>query len=391
MIVAVAHNYYRWAGGEDQVFAAECAVLEQHGHEVVRYVKDNESIEGLAPLTLARSTLWNPASYRELRSLFRSRGVEVAHFHNTFPLISPAAYYAAKREGVAVVQTLHNFRLGCVNANLFRNGGVCEDCVGKAFAWPGIRHRCYRGSASASAAVATMVAYHRMRGTWRRMVDAYVALSQASRGKLIQIGLPAEKLSVKPNLVLPEPVMGSGGGDHAIFVGRLSAEKGVDVLLAAWDRLVQPHRLKVVGDGPLMDSARAASDRNPMIEVLGSRPREEVFRLMATARFLVLPSVVYENFPLTVAEAFATGLPVVVSGHGAMREMVDHGRTGLHFRPGDPGDLARAVDWLATHPERLEAMRAPARTEFEENYGAERNYDQLMDIYRRALRTAGRS
>lgn len=391
MIIAVAHNYYRWAGGEDQVFAAECDLLERHGHQVVRYVKHNESIDALDPLALARSTVWSAASYDELRSLFRSRRVDVAHFHNTFPLISPAAYYAAKREGVAVVQTLHNFRLGCVNANLFRNGGVCEDCIGKAFAWPGIYHRCYRESTSASTAVAAMVAYHRMRGTWRRMVDAYVALSEASRAKLIQIGLPAEKLVVKPNPLLPEPAIGGGGGDYAIFVGRLSAEKGVEVLLAAWDRLVHAHPLKIVGDGPLMDSANAAAASNPMIEVLGGRPREEVYRLMAAARFLVLPSVVYENCPMSVVEAFASGLPAVVSGHGAMREMVEHGRTGLHVRPGDPADLARAVDWLATRPEKLQAMRAPARRQFEERYGAERNYELLLEIYERALRAARRS
>ena len=155
MIVAVAHNYYQWAGGEDQVFAAECDMLERHGHRVVRFVKDNRTIDGLGKVALAKSAIWNRATYDELRVLFRSRNVSLAHFHNTFPLISPAAYAAARDEGVGVVQTLHNFRLGCVNANLFRNGGVCEDCVGKAFAWPGIRHGCYRESRVLSSGVAT--------------------------------------------------------------------------------------------------------------------------------------------------------------------------------------------------------------------------------------------
>lgn len=388
MIIVVAHNYYRWAGGEDKVFAAECDILEQHGHEVVRYVKDNKSIDDNARLSLARSTLWNRATYDELRSLFRSQRVKVAHFHNTFPLISPAAYYAARSEGVAVVQTLHNFRLGCVNGNLFRDGRVCEDCLGKAFAWPGIRHACYRGDTGTSAVAATMVAYHRMRGTWGKMVDVYIALSQASRNKLIEVGLPAEKLVVKPNFVLPEPRPGAGDGDYALYVGRLSDEKGVDILLAAWDRLERPCPLKIVGEGPLMDFARAAAARNPAVEMLGHQPREEVFRLMAAARFLVLPSIVYENFPVTVAEAFASGLPALVSGHGAMGEIVNDGRTGLHFRPGDPADLAQKVEWLTAHPEKLPAMRAAARQEFDDRYTAERNYGLLMGIYERALSAA---
>ena len=385
MRIVVAHNNYRWTGGEEEVFKAESELLESRGHEVIRFVKDNKDLDDGDRLGLARRTIWNRESYDELRELFRSREVEVAHFHNTLPQISPAAYYAARAEGVAVVQTLHNFRLACINGNLFREGRVCEDCVGKSVSWPGIRHACYRGSTGASAVVASMLAFHRLRGTYRRVVDTYIALSEASRAKLIEIGLPPDKLVVKPNFVLPEPEAGAGDGDYAIYVGRVSAEKGVNVLLEAWDMLTAPYPLKIVGEGPRMEFAHAAAERNASVQILGRRPRDEVFRLMGSAQFLILPSIVYENFPMTVAEAFASGLPALVSGHGAMGEIVDDGVTGLHFRPGDPADLAAKVDWLAQNPDSLPPMRVAARNKYVESYSAERSYEQLMRIYEGAL------
>ena len=168
--VAVIHNRYQQPGGEDGVFAGETDLLERQGHEVVRYVLDNQAIDGMGRLALARATVWNGDAYAGLRRLFASYRPDVAHFHNTFPLVSPAGYYAARREGVAVVQTLHNFRLACPNALFFRDGHVCEDCSGKAVAWPGVLHACYRGSRAASGMTAAMLAVHRALGTWLSLI-----------------------------------------------------------------------------------------------------------------------------------------------------------------------------------------------------------------------------
>jgi glycosyltransferase involved in cell wall biosynthesis len=237
MRVLLVHNYYQQAGGEEQVFVAEGALLEAHGHRVVRYTSHNDRVTGMSRAVLAKNTVWNRTTYRDLRTLIRKERPQVAHFHNTFPLISPAAYYAARAEGVPTAQTLHNYRLLCPNALFFREGRACEDCVGQAGPWPEVIHACYRGSHLSSGGVAAMLTSHRILGTWVRAVDAYITLTEYTRRKFIQGGLPAEKIVVKPNFVYPDPGPGAGRGMYALFVGRLSREKGVDTLLAAWNTL----------------------------------------------------------------------------------------------------------------------------------------------------------
>src|SRR5437773_765730 len=227
MKILVVHNYYKQAGGEDQCVAAEVEMLQAHGHEVTQYVLHNDAIDRMSRLEVATRTIWSRRAYREIRELIHSHRPEIAHFNNTFPLISPAAYYAARAEKVGVVQTLHNFRLLCPNALFFRAGRVCEDCLGKSIPWPGVVHKCYRGSRAASATTAAMLAVHRMLGTWREAVDTYIALTDFGRQKFIEGGLPPEKIAVKPNFVHPDPGPGAGTGGYAIFVGRLSEEKGL--------------------------------------------------------------------------------------------------------------------------------------------------------------------
>lgn len=265
MRIVVAHNFYQQPGGEDQCVAAEVAMLRAHGHEVTQYCVHNESIDAMSCLQLAARTIWSHPAVQELRQLFRSRRPQVVHFHNTFPLISPAAYYAARAENVRVIQTLHNFRLCCANAILFRNGRVCEDCLGKAIPWNGIVHKCYRNSRAAGAVTVAMVATHGVLGTWRRAVDVYIAPSEFSRCKLIEGGLPANKIAVKPNFVYPDPGAGAGSGGYAVFVGRLSAEKGLETLLRAWRRLDGILPLKLVGDGPMAAPVRDAAANDPAI------------------------------------------------------------------------------------------------------------------------------
>src|SRR5918995_7060232 len=294
MKILLAHNEYQQPGGEDQVFAAEAALLESHGHRVLRYRVHNDQVAGMDPVTLAGSTVWNRSTHRELRTLIRQERPQVAHFHNTLPLISPAGYYAAKAEGVPVVQTLHNYRLLCPNALFFRDGGVCEDCMGKAITWPGVVHKCYRGSRAASGLVTTMLATHRALRTWTNKVDVYIALTEFARRKFIEGGLPVERITVKPNFVDPDPGPGTSGEGHALFVGRLSPEKGVDTLLAAWERLKGSAPLKIVGDGPLREQVVAAANRHPRVVYLGHRPTEEVYALMKEASMLIFPSGWYE-------------------------------------------------------------------------------------------------
>ncbi|HEY2843189.1 MAG TPA: glycosyltransferase family 4 protein [Bryobacteraceae bacterium] len=377
------HNYYRQSGGEDRVFASEAALLEQNGHTVVRHEDHNDRIRPGA-IGAARDAVWSHSAFDRLASLVRSNPIDVAHFHNTFPLISPSGYYAVRRSGIPVVQTLHNFRLICASATLSRNGSVCESCLEHRSLLPAIAHACYRNSRPATAALATMLAVHRAAGTYRKQVDLYIALSEFARRKFIEGGLPQDRIVVKSNFVSPDPGAGEGRGDYALFVGRLSEEKGVGTLAAAW-RGLSSVPLKVVGDGPL----RTASWPDG-VTWLGAQPRDRVMALMQEARVLVFPSTWYENAPLTIIEALACGLPVIASDIGSLPEFVQHGQTGLLFRPGDPADLARQVRAALSHPEKLRAMRVAARREYESKYTPERNYKLLLEIYEIAAQNAHR-
>jgi glycosyltransferase involved in cell wall biosynthesis len=307
---------------------------------------------------------------------------QIVHVHNTLPLLSPAVYYAAEASRVPVVQTLHNYRLLCPKALLLRDGRICEDCIGRRVAWPGIVHACYRDSRGATSAVAMMLAVHRVLGTWTRQVSQYIALTEFMRQKFITGGFSAKQIVVKPNFVAPDPGVGDHRGGFALFVGRLSPEKGVRTLLRAWERMAGRMPLKIAGEGPLQTLAH---DSPPAVEWLGRLRHEEVVELMKRAAVLVFPSECYEGFPTTIAEAFATGLPVVASNLGAMAEIVQHGQTGLLFSPGDAIDLGAKVEWALAHPDELAAIGRRAREEFEVKYTASRNYQVLRDIYRMVL------
>ena len=365
------------------VVAAERDLLLRHGHEVQVLEADNAGIGGpYFQLKTAIGAIYSPGSRRRVDSEIAAFEPDIVHVHNFFPLQSPSVYYACQDAGVPVVQTLHNYRLICPNAVLFRDGRVCEECIGRTFAWPGIVHRCYRGSRAGTASIAAMQTVHRIVGTWRKGVDQYIALTEFSRSTFVRGGLPADRITVKPNFAFSKGPAGKGRGGYALFVGRLSPEKGIQVLLDACESLTQRFPIWIVGDGPLVDQTRATAAKSNVL-YLGSRTRDEVSELMRDAAFLILPSLCYENFPLVIAEAFEAGLPVIASDLGSPGSLVTPGRTGLLFPPGNPQLLAQEIDWAATHPEEMSRMRRHARWEYEAKYTPQRNYELLMDIYER--------
>ncbi|BAY08414.1 glycosyltransferase family 4 protein [Calothrix sp. NIES-2098] len=381
MHILKVHNYYQIRGGEEETIEAEARLLQQMGHQVEIYQDTNDRLATLGAARMAIKTVWSGEAYTTLKHRFGDQTYDVMHVDNFFPLISPSIYYAAKEAGVPVVQTLHNYRLLCPNALFFREGRICEDCLGKPIPFPGVQHGCYRQSKATSAAVATMLTVHRLLNTWTKMVDCYIALTEFARQKFIQGGLPAEKIVVKPHFISPDPGVGSGEGGYALYVGRLSVEKGLDTLLAAWEQLGGKIPLKIIGDGQLCDRVAEAVNKLPHVEWLGRKPMQEVYELMGEAKVLIFPSKWYETFGRVAIEAFAKGTPVIAANIGAIAELVDPGRTGLHFRPGDSQDLAQKVEWVLSHPAELAQMRREARAEFEVKYTAEKNYQQLMEIY----------
>ncbi|HYW66868.1 MAG TPA: glycosyltransferase [Candidatus Dormibacteraeota bacterium] len=390
MKILLVHNTYQHQGGEDVILREESRLLESHGHVVIHYERDNDELRGrsgLGALAAAGQTVWSFSSYGAVNEILKKEKPDLAHFHNTFPLISPSAYYACAKEGVPVVQTLHNYRLLCPAASMVRDGKVCESCLGRAIPWPGVVHACYRGSRPATLATAAMLAVHRALRTYREKVNVYIALSEFARGKFIEGGLPADRIVVKSNFVADRTTRQASRGDYALFVGRLSEEKGPQLLPTAWQAMKSQIPLRIVGDGPLWKPLREDIERDGLalrIELMGRRSPDEVASLIGGARVLIAPSICYETFGLTVVEAYSCGRPVIVSRIGALAEIVQDGVTGLHFEPGNAADLAAKVEWAWNHPDAMAEMGRAARREYEAKYTPEINYQILMRIYEQA-------
>ncbi len=378
MKVLLVHNHYQQPGGEDQVFAAEMEVLRSRGEDVRAYTTHNDRIASMSGVTLAAATVWNHRVFRELSALMEEFRPDLVHCHNTFPLISPAAYSAARRAGIPVIQTLHNFRLLCVNGLFLRQGRSCELCLRRRMKWPGILHRCYRGSARASAVVAGMIGVHRWRGTWAREVDTYIAMTEFSRSKFVAGGLPAHRIMVKPNFLPRDPGPGAHQGGFALYVGRLSPEKGIESLVRHWSELAPGVPLRVIGSGPL---EWLASTRLPGVEWLGWQPHDRVLAAMKDAGFLVFPTECYENFPMVVLEAMASGLPVVASRRGSLPEIVRDGVTGVLVPSGRAEDWAEALRRVTADPDASRILGREARAVFQRSYTPESGYRGLMEVY----------
>jgi len=378
--VLLVHNYYQQPGGEDRVFHAEADLLRARGHDVHLYTRSNQHIAQRASPRLAVETVWSQHSRREIGDLIRSVRPDVAHFHNTMPLISPSAYFACRAAGVPVVQTLHNYRLHCPKATYFRDGRICETCRARFVAWPGVLYACYRGSRTATATLAATSTVHRLLGTWRRVVARFVVPSAFARSKLIEGGLPPGKVVVKPNFVDPDPGVGAHRGEFALFVGRLNPEKGVETLLRAWRHLPNV-RLRIVGDGPLREHVVQTTAALPNVEYLGPLAAADAQAQIADAAVLVFPSEWYETFGLVMVEAFAHGTPVIAADVGGIREIVEPGRTGAVFAPGDPEHLAHQVERAFEAPDELTRMGHAARQTYLDRYTAERAYAHLLDVY----------
>ncbi|MDX8127153.1 glycosyltransferase [Methylomonas sp. OY6] len=382
MKVLLIHNRYQQAGGEDNVVTAEANLLAEHGQEVKLWCVDNKDLpSGLSgKISTAISTSYSADSLATAKDYLRRLKPEVVHVHNFFPQITPSIYDACISEGVPVVQTLHNYRLICPGAMLMREGKICEQCI-RGTPYQAVWYRCYRGSKLGSLVVAHMVAKHRQKGTWSNKVNRFIALTDFAKSKFVQAGFPQDKIVVKPNF-LHDPYAGINRlartyPGFGLFVGRVSEEKGIKTLLKAWSGLEGDAVLKVAGSGPLEGLLHGKNN----IMVLGRQNASEISLLMQQAAFLVLPSEWYEGFPLVLVEALAHGLPILASRLGSMANIIEDGKTGVLFTPGDAKDLAEKAKWLLEHPKQVEQLGENARHVFLDKYTSEQNYAELMAIY----------
>lgn len=387
MRILLVHNRYKFGGGEEVVFEQERQLLKRAGHEVLTYTRTNfeaDTYNGVRKLALISNIAWSGDTYKQLTRMLEESRPDLVHVHNTFMMMSSSVFAACHDMNVPVLQTLHNYRMFCPAANfVHRDGRICEECT-QAGMWRGIRYGCYRDSHLATASVALAMTMQRKRKSY---ADMYIALTEFARQKLVWGGLPSDSICVKPNFMHPDPGIRTGNGDRAVFIGRLSSEKGTKTLLSAWKQLKVPVPLSVVGDGPMLSILRKTAEENKLTGITfhGRLTREETMEILKQARFLINPSECYENFPMVIAEAFACGVPVICSRLGAMQEIVENKRTGLHFIPGNAKDLAANVLWAWTHPHELLTMGQEARRVYETKYTAEKNYPMLMDIYHRVV------
>lgn len=393
MKVLLVHNFYQSSSpsGEDAVFRNEVDLLRKKGVEVVTYEKYNDDLlKGPGRLNAGVRTIWSAEAYRELRDIVRKENPDVAHFHNIWYLISPSAYYACKDSGIPVVQTLHNFRMFCANGLFMREGRVCEECLGR-LPWRSIAYGCYRDSRLYSIPVAMAETFHKLRTTWTDKVDAYIALTEFGKQKFVECGLPGEKVFVKPNFPANPPAPGNAEGKYAVFLGRLSKEKGVDILIEAFKILhtdsSEAFSLKIIGDGPLRMQVKEKIDVEKIrkVELTGQKGFEECMGILGHAGFLVMPALCYENFPMSIAEAFACGKPVIASNLGAMASIIKDRETGLLFEPGNAEELSSKMKWMIENKDACTEMGRKARAEFESQYTSDKNFEMLMAIYQKVI------
>jgi glycosyltransferase involved in cell wall biosynthesis len=379
------HNRYQIPGGEDMAVRQECAMLRAAGFTVDLLEANNDAIGSAAQKIKAAIQVPYSFSARQMVSdrilAFRP---EIVHVHNFFPTLTPSVYDACRGAGVPVVQTLHNYRLMCANGLLFREGHVCTECLGRTFPLPAIRHGCYRDSRLGSAAVAAMIGIHRIRNTWIQRVDRFIALTEFARGLFAtEAGIPREKIAVKPNAA-PDPGLGDGCGGYALYVGRFSREKGIEIVLEAATRESGLGiALKVAGSGPLQAKVEAAQSAG-RLEYVGWQDPDGVRRLMLQARVLLIPSLCFEGLPMVVPEAFGAGLPIIASRIGALATLVEDGANGLLVEPGNPAALASAVRRIASDGRLESELRRGARQTYEALYRPEVNVRLLQQIYEQA-------
>ena len=388
MRILQVHNYYTAPGGEDTVFHAETALLRSRGHEVLQYLEINKRIESMHKVSVALQTIWSKSSYWKLKQFLQKTRPDVVHFHNTFPLISPSAYYACQELKVPVVQTIHNPRLICPAASFYRDGKLCIDCLGKTPPWPGVLHACYHDSYLHTAVVASMITLHRFIGTWQTKIDIFICSTNFYRHLFLKAGFAPDKIVVIPHFVpeISQANFAKKTRDYAVFVGRLAPEKGVKTLLEAWRHLDFP--LKIRGTGRLDDAARDFVKQHGMdkIEFVKRMEEYELLNLIGNARFLVMPSEgYYETFGMVIIEANSRGVPVVASNIGVLPELVADKQTGLLFEAGNPLDLAEKARWMWEHPIEAVAMGRNSLNAYLERFTPDRHYESLIEVYERLI------
>ncbi len=388
--ILICHNFYQSRGGEEETVFREKLLLEKKGHDVILFTKDNKEIAEYRfrkKLGLLFKTFFSWKTYKEIRHIIEKNRPDIAHIHNVFPLISPSLYYVLKKHGVPIVQTLHNYRLICPNGLFLDNKNkICEKCVGGNF-FHAIAKKCYRRSRLQTSILSLSLRLHRWLKTFGK-IDVYISPSRFLKSKMVEAGFPDEKIEVKPHFVDTEELAPSGSyDDYSVFMGRIAKEKGIALLSDTFKNFPEL-KLKIIGSGPRYRVLKDFVAKNHManIELLGFIGNEKRFQILKRAMFLIFPSNWYENFPYVLIESLSLGIPVIASRIGGIPEVIEEGKTGLLFQPGNLEELREKISVLAGNRKLLASMRSEARRTALQKYSEEKGYEALWEIYSRCAR-----
>lgn len=385
MNILMAHNFYSQPGGEDKSYQAEAEGLIKFGHNVIKFEKHTElEMAQSRVLKVAINTIWNSKVFHELEDTIRASKCEIAHFQNTFPIISPAGYYAAKKAGALVIQSLRNYRLTCVNGLLFRDGAICHDCLGKVFPIDGIKHGCYRNSRAGSAIVATMIGIHKAAKTYDKHIDGYIAISDYVKEIYIEAGLPENKIFVKPNLVneiqIDDDLLKKIEKEYMLFIGRISPEKGIEELVKIWYDNSYSLPLYIIGDGPIKDTLIQRYNCDNIV-FLGYRNSAQTAAYIKQATAVIVPSTWEEPFGRVAAEAFSLSVPVIAPRIGGLKDIVVDGRNGVTYDPIHKKGLLSAIGRFFSNSSQWQVMKDLAYEDYLHKYHPTSNTKILEDIY----------
>jgi glycosyltransferase involved in cell wall biosynthesis len=386
--ILLIHNKYKHSGGEDSVFENEKALLEKYNHNVKTLFFNNNEIEGIAEkIKLTYKLLYNRTSEKIVDQAITYFKPDVIHVHNLFYIASPSILFSAYKNNIPVVLTLHNYRLICSGSLLMRNSKPCELCINKKFPIDGIKYGCHHNSVIGTAQLTLTTGMHKVLKTWNEKVSMYISQTEFARQKFINssLNLLPEQIVVKPTSTdNVEPSDFHERENYFLFVGRLSEEKGVEVLLKAFEG--KKTTIEIIGDGPLKHMVEKLSATNANIIYSGYRDKSYIISRLRKCKALIVPSICYESIPTTILEAFSTGTPIIISDIGNLNEIVSHKYNGVHFKTNDPTDLNRIVDDFNRNNFQYELLYQNARKTYLEKYTPEINYKNLIDIYNSAIK-----
>jgi glycosyltransferase involved in cell wall biosynthesis len=384
MKILLIHDFYRQFGGEDAVALAERNLLLKNSQEVIEYYRRNDETSEFSIgdwIAFPARTIYSERTRKDISEVLRSDRPDIAFIHNVFPLISPSIYHVLHQMHVPIAQVIHDFRFLCPNGWFYTQGEVCERCKHGNYL-NAIRFRCYRNSYLLSGLYAAAIGFNRIRGMLG-MIDGFICLTEFSMQKLSEVGIPDRKIYLRPNFIDSQPVaMRTGQEEYVAYLGRLSEEKGITTLVKAFQDL-EGIKLKIAGSGPLEAEIRNIIQAKALtnIELVGFKKGAQKWEFLRHALCTVVPSHWYENFPMVVLESYAAGRPVIGSKLGSLPYVIEPGKTGLLFEPGNPADLRRKVLQLLETPDRRMSMGKQARKLAETKYSPERGFEKLMNIF----------